>query len=119
MWHLHTQVNHFDEAVECRPVLIGGSVTYQHLCSARDEMAQAVQTVVSGVEDGTLEVSDVTQQLLSSCLYTSASPNPELLIRTSGEVRLSDYMLWQVGTGEWKDVQFELATHLKAKKFVF
>jgi hypothetical protein len=82
-------------------------------------MAQAVRAVVSGVEDGTLEVSDVTQQLLSSCLYTSASPNPELLIRTSGEVRLSDYMLWQVGTGDCKDVQFELAAHLKAKKFVF
>jgi undecaprenyl diphosphate synthase len=75
-------------------------------------MAHAVRTVVSGVEDGTLKVSDVTQQLLSSCLYTSASPNPELLIRTSGEVRLSDYMLWQVGTGEWKDVQFDLFVFL-------
>jgi undecaprenyl diphosphate synthase len=74
-------------------------------------MAEAVRAVVSGVEDGTLEVSDVTQQLLSNCLYTSASPNPELLIRTSGEVRLSDYLLWQVGAGEGKNVQFELATH--------
>lgn len=64
--------------------------------TAREEMAQAVRAVVSGVEKGALEVSDVTQQLLSSCLYTSASPDPELLIRTSGEVRLSDYMLWQV-----------------------
>lgn len=80
------------------------------LCSAREEMAQAVRAVVSGVEDGSLEVSDVTQQLLSSCLYTNASPNPELLIRTSGEIRLSDYMLWQVGIGESKAVEFELTT---------
>jgi undecaprenyl diphosphate synthase len=60
-------------------------------------MAQAVRSVVSGVEHGALHLSDVTQQLLSNCLYTSTSPNPELLIRTSGEVRLSDYLLWQVG----------------------
>lgn len=63
--------------------------------TAREEMAQAVQTVVSGVEHGTLQLSDVTQQLLANCLYTSASPDPQLLIRTSGEVRLSDYLLWQ------------------------
>jgi len=64
--------------------------------TAREEMAQAVQTVVSGVEQGALQLSDVTQQLLANCLYTSTSPDPELLIRTSGEVRLSDYLLWQV-----------------------
>lgn len=58
-------------------------------------MAQAVRTVVSGVEHGTLQLSDVTQQLLANCLYTNTSPDPELLIRTSGEVRLSDYLLWQ------------------------
>jgi undecaprenyl diphosphate synthase len=64
-------------------------------------MAQAVQTVVSGVEQGTLQLSDVTQRLLANCLYTITSPDPELLIRTSGEVRLSDYLLWQVGCLLW------------------
>jgi undecaprenyl diphosphate synthase len=81
-------------------------------------MAQAVRAVVSGVEEGALEVSDVTQQLLSSCLYTSASPDPELLIRTSGEVRLSDYMLWQVGTGESNAEQFELTTFKSQETYV-
>ncbi|GAA6071181.1 dehydrodolichyl diphosphate synthase complex subunit DHDDS, partial [Tachysurus ichikawai] len=38
---------------------------------------------------------DVSEALLSQCLYTSSSPNPDLLIRTSGEVRLSDFLLWQ------------------------
>jgi len=57
--------------------------------------------VGSGVEQGTLQLSDVTQQLLANCLYTSTSPDPELLIRTSGEVRLSDYLLWQVGNSLW------------------
>lgn len=41
-------------------------------------------------------LSDVSESLLSECLYSSNSPNPDLLIRTSGEVRLSDFLLWQV-----------------------
>lgn len=41
--------------------------------------------------------SDVSESLLDKCLYTSHSPPPDILIRTSGEVRLSDFLLWQVG----------------------
>lgn len=41
-------------------------------------------------------LSDVSEALLSECLYSNNSPNPDLLIRTSGEVRLSDFLLWQV-----------------------
>lgn len=41
-------------------------------------------------------VSDVSESLLEKCLYTHSSPHPDLLIRTSGEVRLSDFLLWQV-----------------------
>lgn len=40
--------------------------------------------------------SDVSEALLNECLYSNNSPNPDLLIRTSGEVRLSDFLLWQV-----------------------
>lgn len=41
-------------------------------------------------------LSDVSESLLNECLYSNNSPNPDLLIRTSGEVRLSDFLLWQV-----------------------
>lgn len=39
---------------------------------------------------------DVNEDLISNCLYTYKSPNPDLLIRTSGETRLSDFLMWQV-----------------------
>lgn len=42
-------------------------------------------------------LSDVSESLLDKCLYTNHSPHPDILIRTSGEVRLSDFLLWQVG----------------------
>lgn len=38
---------------------------------------------------------DISEELISQCLFTSNSPDPDLLVRTSGEVRLSDYLLWQ------------------------
>ena len=41
--------------------------------------------------------SDISESLLEKCLYTSPSPHPDILIRTSGEVRFSDFLLWQVG----------------------
>lgn len=48
-----------------------------------------------GVEQGLLDPSDVSESLLDKCLYTNHSPHPDILIRTSGEVRLSDFLLWQ------------------------
>lgn len=45
-------------------------------------------------------LSDVSESLLDKCLYTYHSPNPDILIRTSGEVRLSDFLLWQVSSFE-------------------
>ncbi|CAL8249710.1 unnamed protein product [Boreogadus saida] len=63
--------------------------------TSRHEMANAVREMAWGVEQGLIKASDVSEALLSECLYSSNSPNPDLLIRTSGEVRLSDFLLWQ------------------------
>ncbi|KAJ6663407.1 hypothetical protein lerEdw1_009486, partial [Lerista edwardsae] len=63
--------------------------------TARDEISHAVQEVAWGVEKGLLQPSDVSELLLDKCLYTYKSPHPDILIRTSGEVRLSDFLLWQ------------------------
>lgn len=54
-----------------------------------------MKKVSKAVEDGLLKPTDISESLLERCLYTGFSPRPELLVRTSGEVRLSDFLLWQ------------------------
>ncbi|XP_020489193.1 dehydrodolichyl diphosphate synthase complex subunit DHDDS [Labrus bergylta] len=63
--------------------------------TSRYEITNAVREMAWGVEEGLIKASDVSEALLSECLYSNNSPNPDLLIRTSGEVRLSDFLLWQ------------------------
>ncbi|XP_007522611.1 dehydrodolichyl diphosphate synthase complex subunit DHDDS isoform X1 [Erinaceus europaeus] len=63
--------------------------------TSRHEISNAVREMAWGVEQGLLEPSDISESLLDKCLYTNHSPHPDILIRTSGEVRLSDFLLWQ------------------------
>ncbi|XP_060523236.1 dehydrodolichyl diphosphate synthase complex subunit DHDDS [Cylas formicarius] len=63
--------------------------------TSTDEIANSVKSVIQGVNNNELSVDDINEELLSKCLYTSDGTNPDLLIRTSGEVRLSDFLLWQ------------------------
>merc|ERR1712137_491483 len=51
--------------------------------------------VTEGVQLGIIKESDISESVLDKCLYTNKSPEPDLLVRTSGEVRLSDFLLWQ------------------------
>jgi len=63
--------------------------------TSREEMSHAVQQVALGIKKKCLKEEDVDEKLIERCLYTHNSPSPDLLIRTSGEVRLSDFLLWQ------------------------
>lgn len=63
--------------------------------TSRDEMASATRLIASAVSEGTLETGDVTPALLGAALYTENGLPPDLLVRTSGELRLSDFLLWQ------------------------
>ncbi|XP_050083632.1 dehydrodolichyl diphosphate synthase complex subunit DHDDS-like [Anopheles aquasalis] len=63
--------------------------------TSRDEMTHSIRTVAQGISEGRLKPEDVNEELLTRCLYTKSSAEPELLVRTSGEMRLSDFMLWQ------------------------
>lgn len=64
--------------------------------TSRDEITHSVKTIVKAINDEKIQRDDISEDLISQCLFTSLSPNPDLLIRTSGEVRLSDFLLWQV-----------------------
>lgn len=63
--------------------------------TSRCEMAHGVKQLAWGVEEGLIKPTDITESLLEQCFYTNKSSDPDLLIRTSGEVRLSDFLLWQ------------------------
>lgn len=67
----------------------------------RDEILRAVKTVVNEVKAGRIVVDDLNESLFSDYLYTHGMPDPDLLIRTSGELRLSNFMLWQLAYSEF------------------
>ena len=67
---------------------------------SRSEIVQAVQSLMDQVEKGTLKRDDITEETFSQALFTCALPDPDLLIRTSGEIRLSNFMLWQLAYAE-------------------
>lgn len=68
---------------------------------SRAEIARAARTLAERVAAGELSPSDVTEDALSGALYTTGLPDPDLLIRTSGELRLSNYLLWQLAYTEF------------------
>lgn len=67
---------------------------------SRDEITQAVRSIAESVRKGELEPEEITQEVLSSRFYTAGMPDPDLLIRTSGELRLSNFLLWQLSYAE-------------------
>ncbi|MCR5702044.1 MAG: isoprenyl transferase [Lachnospiraceae bacterium] len=67
----------------------------------RDEIRRAVADIAKDVGDGKLEVSEITEDLISDRLDTAGLPDPDLLIRTSGEERLSNFLPWQLAYTEF------------------
>ena len=67
---------------------------------SRMEITNAVKRICEQIEDGNLNINDITEEIISSNLYTKNMPDPDLLIRTGGEKRISNYLLWQVAYAE-------------------
>ncbi|EGF81244.1 hypothetical protein BATDEDRAFT_10818 [Batrachochytrium dendrobatidis JAM81] len=65
--------------------------------TSQNEILVAMQEVVQGVQSGKVLESDVCEKMIEQCLYTEECPPLDVLVRTSGEARLSDFMLWQAG----------------------
>ena len=66
----------------------------------RGEIVQAARRLAERVREGTLMPGEIDEELLAGELYTAADPDPDLLIRTSGELRISNFMLWQLAYTE-------------------
>jgi undecaprenyl diphosphate synthase len=68
--------------------------------SARWEMVNAMTNIACKIKDGTLQPEEINQELLASHLTTAEIPDPDLMIRTSGEQRISNFLLWQLAYSE-------------------
>lgn len=68
---------------------------------SRDEMTRAVKALGKKVAEGVLKAEDITEEMISGELDTAGIPDPDLMIRTSGEQRISNYLLWQLAYAEF------------------
>jgi len=87
----------------------------------REEIIQAIQKIASDVKENKLKIEDIKEPIVSKYLYTSGLPDPDLILRTSGEERISNFLLWQLAYSElyFSDVYwpaFQKRDFLKAIK---
>lgn len=68
--------------------------------SSRREIVQATKNIAEKVQRGELNIADIDEETFENNLYTNSMPDPELMIRTSGEYRISNYLLWQIAYAE-------------------
>lgn len=68
--------------------------------SSRWEIKNAIQHIATDVKQGSINIEDISDELISSYMLTKDIPDPDLLIRTSGEIRLSNFLLWQIAYAE-------------------
>ena len=71
----------------------------------RDEIVKAVKNIVEKVKENEICIEDISEQTVSDNLYTKGQPDPDLLIRTSGEIRLSNFLPWQLVYSEFVFVE--------------
>lgn len=78
----------------------GLTMTLSLSYSGRSEIARAARLLAQKAKEGAIDPADIDAEAVSSCLYTSGIPDPDLLIRTGGEQRISNFLLWQVAYSE-------------------
>ena len=98
---LSEAVNHeLDESLEMTAANTGLNLIMALSYSGRWELVNAVKNIAHDVEAGKLQADDITQNTLQQYLWTSDYPDPELMIRTSGEYRISNFLLFQLAYAE-------------------
>ena len=78
-------------------IIVNMAINY----GGRDELKYCIQSIACQVQKGALRPEDITEETITRNLYTKDTPDPDLLIRTSGEERISNYLLWQMAYTEF------------------
>lgn len=93
-------LNRLQQCIERTSSNTGMCLTLALSYSSKWEITDAVKQIARKVQEGKLNVDDITDETIDNHLCTNFMPDPELLIRTGGEIRLSNYLLWQCAYSE-------------------
>lgn len=85
-----------DDTAHCTGLTLVLALSY----SSRWEILEAVKKIAASVKDGEMRVEDIDADVFSNNLSTAGMPDPDLMIRTAGDVRISNYLLWQIAYSE-------------------
>jgi undecaprenyl diphosphate synthase len=93
-------LNRLNQCIERTSTNTGMTLVLALSYSSRWEITDTVKQIASKVKDGALSVDEITDETIDKHLSTNFMPHPDLLIRTGGEIRLSNYLLWQCAYSE-------------------
>lgn len=94
-------VDRINELEECSKTNTGINFVIALNYGSRDEITRAVRKIADDCTAGKMNPEDISEEIISESLDTAKIPDPDLLIRTSGEIRLSNYLLWQLAYTEF------------------
>lgn len=93
-------LDEMDRTVEACSVCTGMTLCLAINYGSRAEIVDAIRSIGTGLKEGKWSVDQIDETLVADHLYTAGLPDPDLLIRTSGEMRVSNYLLWQISYSE-------------------
>lgn len=93
--------NSIEKAIERTKENTGLTVNIAFNYGGRDEITRAVKQIAEKIKNNEIDIENINEELISNNLYTKGEPDPDLLIRTSGEIRTSNFLPWQLVYSEF------------------